>query len=149
MSAWCADDILTNLLVLARVEVNDKLVSEALAFKVRPVSYTRSAVRWLQGESRCRNYEALRALFGAAMNVIELLYLKREDVAAERLLDAFPKALEGVHNMSQTYRDDVETASKLSILATDVAAFQQRMRASHAHTRSASPASSPRSRSPS
>ena len=113
-------EVLLNLDVVSQVGINDKLVTEGPNFNIRSNSYTRALMRWWYDEGRMKNYEALRSLFGNALNLSELLILKKDTESARRVLVAITPALRGVRNLSQTYRDDVDVFAKFTRLVKDV-----------------------------
>jgi hypothetical protein len=77
-------------------------------------------LRWWYDESRLKNYEAVRSLLGNALNLSELLILKKDTESAKRVLVAVTPALKGVCNLSETYRDDVDVFAKFTRLVKDV-----------------------------
>lgn len=113
-------EVLLNLDVVSQVGINDKLVTEGPNFNIRSNSYARALTRWWYDEGRLKNYEALRSLFGNALNLSELLILKQDTECARRVLAAITPALKGVRNLSQTYRDDVDVFAKFTRLVKDV-----------------------------
>lgn len=113
-------DILLSLDVVSQVGINDKLVTEGATFNIRANSYARALTRWWYDEGRMKNYEALRSLFGNALNLSELLLLKGDEDSARRVITAITPALRGVRNLSQTYRDDVDVYAKFTRLVKDV-----------------------------
>ena len=113
-------EVLLNLDVVSQVGINDKLVTEGPNFNIRTNSYTRAIMRWWYDESRVKNYDALRSLFANALNLSELLILKKDTESAGRVLVAITPALRGVRNLSQTYRDDVDVFAKFTRLVKDV-----------------------------
>lgn len=113
-------EVLLNLDVVSQVGINDKLVTEGASFNIRPNGYLRALMRWWYDEGRTKNYEALRSLFGNALNLSELLIHKGRIESATRVLDAIEPALNGVRNLSQTYRDDVDMFAKFTRLVKDV-----------------------------
>lgn len=113
-------EVLLSLDVVSQVGINDKLVTEGPHFNIRPNTYFRAAMRWWYDECRSKNYDALRSLFGNAVNLVELLVYKGDVVCASRVLAAVTPALAGVRNLSQTYRDDVDVYAKFTRLVKDV-----------------------------
>ena len=121
-------EVLLNLDVVSQTQVHDKLITDGANFNIRYTSYIRSIARWWYDETRTKNYEALRSLFGHALNLAELLIFKNDNDVAERILNAVAPALKGVCNLSQTYRDDVEGFAKFTRLVKDVEADTQKIR---------------------
>lgn len=119
------DAVLTNLLVIQRVGINDKLVFDGAAFNIRPNTSFRAFARWWYSENRYSNYEALRSVICAGVNLVELHMLRNEVESANRIKTALLASQKGLRNLSETYRDDVDMTSRLSMLITDLEAFLQ------------------------
>lgn len=140
-----ADQVITNLCVVARVGINDKLlVTDGPIMNIQANTNTRSVLRWWYSETRERTVAALLTLFGAAMNLTELLFLKSDMAQATRAQTALAESVSGLRNLSETYRDDVETSARIGLLVTDIESFLRKV-ASH----QGAPLSLPPSRTPS
>ena len=121
---------LMNLSMLAQVQLNDKLLYDGVLFSVQPNTYARAVQRWWQGASRTNTFESLQVFIENAMQLLELLCLRGDTDLADRLLAALPKATQGLKNMRETYRDDLEMSSKLDLMLSNVDAFATKMRLS-------------------
>ena len=113
-----ATEIILSLDVVARINLNDKLVTTD-GFNIHPNSPWRAAARWWYAETRLRNYDALRSLLANAQNIHELFARRDDHTGARRVADAIRHALKGISNLAETYRDDVELHTKLTRLIRD------------------------------
>lgn len=113
-------EIVLGLDVVSKIGINDKLVTSGSTFNVRTNTYMRALSRWWYDEGRGKDYESLRSLFGAAINVSELLALRKDYFEAARVISAITPALKGLSNLAQTYRDDIEVHARFTRLQKDV-----------------------------
>lgn len=118
--------ILSNLYVLSRLDVHDKLITEAPRFSIRKASWLTGMIRKVYGESREHAVETLRLLFSAATNVVELAQYRDDAVGRDRMVSAMHNSLSGLDNLAMTYRDDYTIFSQLELLAIDVRQFLSR-----------------------
>ena len=135
------DTVLQNLIVLSRVEVNDKLVSDGVHLSIRPPTYTRSLFRYWYNETRQSNIEALHSLLSAAINLAELLHLQRNAEGSARVVSALHPAVRGLRNLLETYRDDIDACSRLTMLVQDTDRFLSRLPTTEPGRTSVGPAS--------
>lgn len=109
-----------NLGVVGRLLEQDKLVTNSIRFTIRPPAITREIMRRWYGEGREHSIEALNSLFSSALTLLALLHSDKapsdQAVSKGRLERHIQKALEGVKNLKQTYRDDVDMVARLSQL---------------------------------
>lgn len=131
-----AEELLQSLFVVSRLSVNDKLVSDGLRFSIRQPSYYRILVRMYFNENRGKNIDALRMVFQLSMKGVLLHSYKCEIAEKIRFLDALIPACNGLKNLIETYREDVETVSRLQILVDEVQDFVQTHQESKLDTQS-------------
>lgn len=112
-------NLLHNLGIVGRISEQDKIVTEGVRFTIRAPSMLREVSRRWYGEGREHNIEALRSLFFSALMLMQLVDAGETttvSVGRDRLLNEIRQALVGLRNLQQTYRDDVDTVSRLSVL---------------------------------
>lgn len=112
-----SEDILHNLKIVAKVSEQDKLVTGP-RYGLRNPTLTRSLSRWWNGENRQRDFESLRGLFSAAVNLVivgsDARHLHALNV--DRLVAQVRQAVDGLRVLVRTYHDDHDMCARLDHL---------------------------------
>jgi hypothetical protein len=124
-----------NLGVLASLKQNDKLMTSSDIFCIYEPTVMRSLWRLVTGESRELNVQRVQTTLRSAMVTISDTesmemsdrnhQVKALKSAGTRMRTLLRKALQGIGNMTITYRDDAALCSMVSILSNEVEDFLQ------------------------
>jgi hypothetical protein len=123
MSCVMSDYVLHALTVVSHVQVNDKLWTDGIRFGIRPPSYVRILVRLWYDESRTKSIDMLQSTLISAFTRIRLARYEGHRTTEERLQNALISSVRGLKCMLETYKDDVESIAKLTIMISDVERF--------------------------
>ena len=118
-----ADEVFTNLLVVSKLNLNDKISYDGITFNIRPHTHSRALIRYVYGETRHQTCHALKGLFAAAVNIVEVFRYRNDHANADRIAAALQTGVKGVRNLIETYRDDDNAAARLTMIANDVDGF--------------------------
>jgi len=114
--------------VVASVNANDKICTQAGLVDVYKPTATRGFVRWWYGESRFRNFTLIELVVRSAIQTVELQHPQTHAascvaVAQPRLVRKLRDAKRGLLHLLETYRDDAATCSRLRVMISDVDDF--------------------------
>tara|TARA_B110000046_G_scaffold114531_1_gene121719 strand:+ start:5949 stop:6470 length:522 start_codon:yes stop_codon:yes gene_type:complete len=124
--------------VVASVNANDKICTQAGLVDVYKPTPTRGLVRWWHGESRFRNFTLIELVIRSAIQTVELASPNNAGNAGNvgnvgnaqcsstlqpRLVRKLRDARRGLSHLMDTYRDDAATCSRLRVMLSNVDDF--------------------------
>tara|TARA_B110000046_G_scaffold41267_1_gene45706 strand:- start:1329 stop:1799 length:471 start_codon:yes stop_codon:yes gene_type:complete len=116
--------------VVASVNANDKICTQAGLVDVYKPTATRGVVRWWYGESRFRNFTLIELVVRSAIQTVELHHTHSVNSPCigapqpqPRLVRKLRDAKRGLMHLLETYRDDAATCSRLRVMISDVDDF--------------------------
>ena len=119
-----------NMSVISRVSQQDKLVTSGTYFSIHPPSNSRFLWRWWYSDNRLQNVEAVKATVDSAITAIALCdadstsnLIAQPDLVGTRLSEMLEKAIVGLQNLKETYKDDIGVHSSLERLITESSDF--------------------------
>lgn len=121
----CVEKLLVNLKVVAKVPAGGRVVTYYDRIELDTETLYQPLLRWWRGQSRLRALEELKRTYQHALQFTatpagvltgrppsaHLLTALRHELA---------ESLQGLHNLKNTYADDVTTQSKLQLLIDEV-----------------------------
>ena len=138
-----AHTTLNNLLILAAVSQNDKLMTNGQLFDIYTPTSARGLMRMWYGEGRTHNVLRVRNVVHAAMAHSRRLLDEIQFVSSPtdspttkrtmqrhtlilyhlRMVDSLGKSTRGIENLMQTYKDDAALTSQLYLIIREVKDF--------------------------
>lgn len=129
-------ECLTNLKILAKLQVGDKLIYTNKSFSIDKWFYLQPLYRWYYNESRATTIKHLNEFIQQVFSLIDIIYanemghlennyytnvkpivFKEENASILiSIINELQNAADGLNNLKQTYKDDVNIATSLNII---------------------------------
>lgn len=131
--------VFTNLRILSRIEVGDKLFFSNDQFSIDKWNYLQPITRWYYAESRTTSLQHLQEFINKTFQIVDMIYSNengggaieknyyvefakpsvfKEESASILItfITDLKNATGGIANLKQTYKDDITVVSALDIL---------------------------------
>ena len=130
--------VLQNLIVLGSISQNDKIISNDDCFVVHEPSALRSIYRYYYSENRIANIGKIQANVREAKAFItscitsepldetnfslkmQALHMRQ---ARTRMMEAMQKAVHGLSNLRQSYKEDASTNARINMIMNEIHDF--------------------------
>ena len=130
--------MMRNVTVVASIMPNDKLNTEYEFFSVYTPTSMRGLFRYWSGETRETNVSKIQASIRQAAQFVQASMQNEVTTAnnfsgrmkaatqiqqCQRILDTLRKAVTGIDNLKQTYKDDASIVAKLHMIRNEIEDF--------------------------
>ena len=127
----------TNLKILSKIQVGDKLLYQDDLFYIDSWTYIQPIYRWYYNESRSSTLKYLNDFIQSVFNLIEIIYsnemgtlennyyiqVSKPQIFNEEnstllvnIINELQNAINGLNNIKQTYKQDIHFVSSIDIL---------------------------------
>ena len=115
-------DILTLLSIIGKIRENEKIASNngTKFITIEQKGIMQCVYRFMRGENRRKNLEAIHSIFQRAVILLETKVRKGEHRDAGMLLQFMDIASCGLKKLETTYENDPITVSKIQIMCQSV-----------------------------
>lgn len=114
------ENIILNLKMLSQIKPNDKLYTENKMFKIDSPTVTQGLLRWFNDYSREKTMNDIDILVKHTEIYISSIFDNssksiEDNRVCQNILLEITKAVEGINNLKQTYKDDTFVQSRLDV----------------------------------
>ena len=118
MTATRYAEVVTDLKVIARLRVNDKVRLDGHAIRIDPPSHLQFAWRMLNGDSRSSSIPRIQEVVRFAISFIRDANCPQN--CRSRVADALGRSRVGLSNLATTYTEDAYSAATLENLIDEI-----------------------------